>query len=118
MSPPEDLTDVVGQPDPDVQRRDRLQRWRLVLGSDTAPAAGAASLVRSGVTMIALLALSDSGRPSFDARHAAALAEIGVPAFACTPDAVPELLAAAIERRDIGAWAAERGIVTAHATEG
>jgi hypothetical protein len=78
----------------------------------------AAALVRSGVTMIALLALSDSGTPSFDAQHAAALAEIGVPAFACTPDAFPDLMAAAIERRDIGTWAAERGIVTTHATEG
>ena len=79
--------------------------------------ARAAALVRSGVTMIALLALSDSGAPSFDAGHAAALAEIGVPAFACTPDAFPDLMAAAIERRDIGQWAAERGIVTAHRTE-
>jgi Mg-chelatase subunit ChlD len=78
----------------------------------------AAALVRSGVTMIALLALSDSGTPSFDTQHAAALAEIGIPAFACTPDAFPDLMAAAIERRDIGAWAAERGIVTTHATEG
>jgi hypothetical protein len=78
----------------------------------------ASSLVRSGVTMIALLALSDSGAPSYDAQHAAALAEIGVPAFACTPDAFPELMAAAIERRDIAAWAAERGIVTSHATDG
>lgn len=79
--------------------------------------ARASALVRSGVTMIALLALSDSGAPSFDARHAAALAEIGVPAFACTPDAFPELMAVAIERRDIGGWAAERGIVTSHAPE-
>lgn len=75
----------------------------------------AASLVGSGVTMIALLALSDSGAPSFDASHAAALAEIGVPAFACTPDLFPELMAAAIERRDIGQWAAGAGIVTSHA---
>lgn len=29
-----------------------------------------------------------------------------------------DINAAAIERRDIGAWAAERGIVTAHATQG
>ncbi|WP_138413890.1 VWA domain-containing protein [Sinomonas gamaensis] len=73
----------------------------------------AASIVGSGATFIALLALGDSGHPSFDANHAAALAEIGVPAFACTPDQFPELMAAAIERRDIGAWAAAQGIVTA-----
>lgn len=73
-----------------------------------------AAIVGSGVTMVALLALSDSGRPSYDAEHAAALAGIGVPAFACTPDQFPDLMAAAIERRDISAWAAENDIVTAH----
>ncbi len=75
----------------------------------------AAALVRSGVTVVALLALSDSGAPSYDRSHAAALAEIGVPAFACTPDLFPDLMAAAIERRDLGQWAAANGIVTAHA---
>ena len=38
----------------------------------------------------------------YDAAHAAALAGIGVPAFACTPDLFPDLMAAAIERRDLG----------------
>lgn len=74
----------------------------------------AASVVGSGATMIALLALSDSGRPSYDAEHAAALAEIGVPAFACTPEMFPELMAAAIERRDLTAWAAANDLVTQH----
>jgi Mg-chelatase subunit ChlD len=71
-------------------------------------------IVDSGATMIALLALSDSGAPSYDATHAAALAGIGVPAFACTPDVFPDLMAAAIEKRDIGAWAASHDIVTSH----
>jgi Mg-chelatase subunit ChlD len=74
----------------------------------------AAAITASGAMMIALLALSDSGKPSFDADHAAALAGIGVPAFACTPDQFPDLMAAAIERQDINAWAAERDIVTSH----
>lgn len=74
----------------------------------------ASALVRSGVTMVALLALSDSGSPAFDADHAAALAGLGIPAFACTPDLFPDLMAAAIERRDIGQWAAGAGIVTSH----
>lgn len=74
----------------------------------------ASSIVASGATMVALLALSDSGRPSFDADHAAALSAVGVPAFACTPDKFPELMATAIERRDIGAWAAANDIVTTH----
>lgn len=75
----------------------------------------AQEIVDSGATMIALLALADDGRPSYDADHAAALAGIGVPAFACTPDLFPDLMAAAIQRQDIGAWAAANGIVTNHA---
>ena len=59
----------------------------------------------AGVQVIVLLALSDSGAPSFDRTHAAALEAIGVPAFGCTPDAFPDLLACAVERGDIGAWA-------------
>ncbi|MFJ4265256.1 VWA domain-containing protein [Paenarthrobacter nicotinovorans] len=74
----------------------------------------AASIVGGGTTMIALLALSDSGHPSFDSQHAAALAGIGVPAFTCTPDLFPEMMAAAIERRDIGEWAASQDIATSH----
>ena len=52
--------------------------------------------------------------PAFDADHAAALAGIGVPAFACTPDLFPELMAAAIERRDVSEWAATNDIPTSH----
>ncbi|MDV3220947.1 VWA domain-containing protein [Intrasporangium sp.] len=74
----------------------------------------AAAITAGGTTMIALLALSDSGRPSFDADHAAALAAIGVPAFACTPDQFPSLMATAIERRDVAVWAAANDVVTAH----
>ncbi|CAA9384849.1 VWA domain-containing protein [uncultured Nocardioides sp.] len=74
----------------------------------------ARDVVGSGATMVALLALSDSGAPSYDAAHAAALAEVGVPAFACTPDLFPDLMAAAIEKRDLAAWAASEDIVTSH----
>lgn len=73
----------------------------------------ARSIVDSGATMVALLALSDSGASIYDADHAAALASLGVPAFACTPDLFPDLMAAAIERRDITAWAATNDIVAA-----
>jgi hypothetical protein len=37
-----------------------------------------------------------------------------VPAFACTPDKFPDLMATAIEKRDINAWAAANDIVTTH----
>jgi hypothetical protein len=55
---------------------------------------------------VALLALSDSGAPAYDHEHAAALAALGVPAFACTPDLFPDLLAVAISKGDISRWAA------------
>ncbi|HTV73618.1 MAG TPA: VWA domain-containing protein [Candidatus Acidoferrales bacterium] len=73
----------------------------------------ASALVRAGVTVVTLLALDDRGAPSFDARNAAALASLGVPSFACTPDLFPDLMAAAIERRNVGSWAASHDIVVA-----
>jgi Mg-chelatase subunit ChlD len=74
-----------------------------------------ASLAAAGVQLVALLALSDEGAPAYDHDNAAALAAFGVPAFACTPEQFPDLMAAAIERRDVGAWAASKGIVTSRA---
>ena len=73
----------------------------------------AASLVGSGVTVVALLALSDDGAPAYDHDHAAAFAALGIPAFACTPDLFPDLMAAAIERRDLQSWTAAQGLHTA-----
>jgi hypothetical protein len=64
-----------------------------------------AGLLAAGVTVVVLLALSDDGAPSYDAEHAGALAGLGVPAFACTPDAFPDLLAVAITGGDVGGWA-------------
>jgi Mg-chelatase subunit ChlD len=64
-----------------------------------------AELTAAGVQVVVLLALSDDGAPAYDHENAAALAALGVPAFACTPDAFPELMAAAIERRDLTAFA-------------
>jgi len=65
-----------------------------------------AELLRAGVTVVALLTLSDSGAPAYDHEHAAALAALGVPAFACTPDQFPDLLAVAITKGDVAHWAA------------
>jgi hypothetical protein len=72
-----------------------------------------AGMVETGIVTVALLALNDDGSPAYDHAMAAALAEVGVTAFACTPDQFPDLMAAAIERRDLSRWAAERGIATA-----
>ncbi len=60
-----------------------------------------AAMKAAGVQFIALLALSDEGAPAYDHAHAAALAALGAPAFACTPDAFPEIMAAAIGKRPI-----------------
>lgn len=72
-----------------------------------------ASLVRSGVTVLVLLALSDDGAPAYDHARAAQFAELGVPSLACTPDAFPDLLAAAIEGHDLARWANDHGLHTA-----
>ena len=60
-----------------------------------------AAMAAAGVQVIVLLALSDEGAPAYDHDNAAALAALGVPAFACTPDAFPDLMAAAIQRHDL-----------------
>ena len=64
-----------------------------------------------------LLALNDDGRPSYDARHAAAFASLGAPVFACSPDQFPELMAVVLKREDIAAWAASRDIALVRGTE-
>jgi Mg-chelatase subunit ChlD len=63
-----------------------------------------AAMTSAGIQVVVLLALSDEGAPAYDHENAAALAALGVPAFACTPDVFPDLMAAAIERRDLREW--------------
>jgi Mg-chelatase subunit ChlD len=75
----------------------------------------AGEIAASGAQMVCLLALSDKGAPSFDQRNAATLAGMGIPSFACTPDLFPDLMAATIQKRDLGLWAARNDIVTARA---
>ncbi|MFM2066198.1 MAG: hypothetical protein RLZZ584_1107 [Pseudomonadota bacterium] len=75
----------------------------------------AVELVEAGVQFVTLLALSDEGAPAYDHALAARLAALGVPSFACTPDAFPGLMAAAIRRDDITAWAAGQGMVASPA---
>jgi hypothetical protein len=73
----------------------------------------AAALAGTGVQMVALLALSDDGAPSFDHAVAERMAALGIPAFACTPDLFPGLMAAALNRHDLRQWAATNGVVVA-----
>lgn len=69
-----------------------------------------ARLVLSGVNVIVLLALTDSGRPSYDPALSAKVAALGIPVFACTPDQFPELMATALRREDVHGWAADRDV--------
>ena len=86
-------------------------------GDNAAMIRRAGALVESGVQVVCLLALSDQGAPSFDAKNAAALAGLGIPCFACTPDLFPDLMASALQRRDLGAWAARHDLVATRADQ-
>ena len=69
-----------------------------------------ARITVSGVNVIVLLALTDTGRPSYDPHLSARVASLGIPVFACTPDQFPELMATALRREDVHGWAADRDI--------
>lgn len=95
----------------------RPAKAHLVLITDLFEGGNAAELVARigrligvGVNVIVLLALSDSGRPAFDAGLAEKFAALGAPVFACTPDQFPGLMAAALRRDDIHAWAAREDV--------
>jgi Mg-chelatase subunit ChlD len=72
--------------------------------------ARAAAIKQSGVNLIVLLALSDSGHPAYEARHAERIASLGCPVFACTPDQFPSMMASALTGKDLRSWAAEEDI--------
>jgi len=76
-----------------------------------------AGLRASGVNVIVLLALTDSGRPSYDPGLAGRVAALDVPVFACTPDKFPDSMAAALRREDVHAWAANLDIKIVRADE-
>jgi len=69
-----------------------------------------ARLIALGVNVIVLLALSDAGRPAYNPNLSARVAALGAPVFACTPDQFPDLMAAALRRQDLHAWAAQQDI--------
>ncbi|WP_069804961.1 VWA domain-containing protein [Thermogemmatispora onikobensis] len=77
----------------------------------------AAALVGGGVQLICLLALSDQGTPAFNSELAGQIAALDIPAFSCTPELFPELMAAALQRRDLNLWAAQQGITTVRAAQ-
>ncbi|WP_230772630.1 VWA domain-containing protein [Sphingomonas sp. Leaf4] len=71
-----------------------------------------ARLAVSGVNVVVLLALTDSGRPSYNPQLSARVAALGIPVFACTPDQFPDLMATALRREDVHRWAADSDIKT------
>jgi len=73
-------------------------------GSQTEMLKKAAAIKSSGANFITLLALDDKGAPSFDRAMAGNLTLMGIPCFTCTPDRFPELMAAAILKRDLSQW--------------
>lgn len=57
-------------------------------------------MAESGVKMIVLLALNDTGAPSYHKENAEFFASLKVPVFACTPDHFPEVISKAIEKKE------------------
>jgi hypothetical protein len=89
------------------------RRTLFILITDLFEGGNEAQLVRrmedmaaSGVRAICLLALSDSGIPSYDDGLARKLAALGIPCFGCTPQRLPELLEGALRGADLKALAA------------
>jgi hypothetical protein len=62
-------------------------------------------MVESGVRVICLLALSDSGVPIFDELLAKKISSFGVPCFGCTPNKLPELIEGVLKKQDLKALA-------------
>lgn len=64
-------------------------------------------MAQSGVRAVTLLALSDSGIPTYDEHLAKKLRSLGVPCFGCTPNMLPDLLSTAIKGGNLDAVAAK-----------
>ena len=68
------------------------------------------SIKTSGAQFITLLALNDRGAPAYDKAIANQMAQLDAPAFACTPDMFPELMAAAVKKEDLKMWLGRENI--------
>lgn len=58
-------------------------------------------LKESGVNLIVLLAISDSGKPCFESQLAEKISSMDIPCFACPPERLPELLEMALKKRSL-----------------
>ncbi len=55
----------------------------------------------SGVTVVCLLALTESGKPYYDAGMAQRIAGLDIPCFSCNPQMLPNLLERALRGQDL-----------------
>lgn len=61
-----------------------------------------------GVIVICLLAISDSGKPYYDANMAQRIANNGIPCFAAAPQMLPRLLEKAMKNEDMSEFATSK----------
>ncbi len=80
----------------------------FILITDLFEGGNAAELVRrledmadSGVRAMVMLALSDSGVPTYDVNLAKRIRNLGIPCFGCTPALLPEFLSGALKGADL-----------------
>jgi len=64
-------------------------------------------VLESGVTAVTLLAISDQGAPAYNEKLADKLVKMGMPCFGCTPNRLPELLAAVLKGNDMAKFSRE-----------
>ena len=62
-------------------------------------------LKESGVTVVVLLAISDSGKPVYDHQMAERIAAMDIPCFGCPPEKLPELLECVLKHRGLDTFA-------------
>lgn len=61
-------------------------------------------LKESGVTIVVLLAISDSGKPVYDHQLAERISAMDIPCFGCPPEKLPELLEHALKHRTMDSF--------------
>jgi hypothetical protein len=62
-------------------------------------------LIAGGLKAVTLLAIGDHGEPAYNHDLAKKLTNFGMPCFGCSPDRLPDLLAAVLKGQDLQAFA-------------
>lgn len=65
------------------------------------------NMKQDGVIVICLLAISDEGKPYYDANMAKKIANMNIPCFACNPQKLPLLLECVLKGKDISKMQSE-----------